>query len=106
MNSAQDLGGRDGFGPVVQEKNEVPFHEEWERRIFGMFLPSAAAVGYSVDEFRHAVERMDHTHCLATSYYEHWLGAFEAIFHERGIVSKDELVARMNELKEKEAHNA
>ena len=36
MNGAHDLGGMHGFGPVEAEPNEPVFHEEWERRVFGV----------------------------------------------------------------------
>ena len=31
MDGIHDLGGRDGFGPIVVEPDEPVFHEPWER---------------------------------------------------------------------------
>jgi integrase len=39
MNGVHDTGGLDGLGPIVVEQDEPVFHADWERRVFGMFLP-------------------------------------------------------------------
>ncbi|WP_250866732.1 SH3-like domain-containing protein [Caballeronia sp. INSB1] len=106
MNSIADMGGMEGFGSITPEKNEPVFHEEWERRCFGMFLTSAAVVGYGVDEFRHGMESIPPVHYLSASYYEHWLGAYERIFAKRGVISPEELNARVEMLKNGGSANA
>ncbi len=93
MNGVHDIGGMDGFGPVVPEADEPVFHADWERRVFGLFTPTALAAGIPVDEFRHAIERMTPVDYLSTSYYEHWLHALETLVVERGLVSVEELAA-------------
>lgn len=99
MNGIHDLGGMHGHGPVLTEENEPPFHEEWEGRVFGLFASTFVFAGFSVDEFRHAIERMPPAHYLETSYYEHWLAAFEEILTTRGFITKEELEARVAEIK-------
>ena len=42
-NTVHDMGGMHGFGPVVPEPNEPPFHEFWESRVFAM----QRAMGYT-----------------------------------------------------------
>ena len=91
MNGIHDLGGMHGFGPVVPEKDEPVFHNEWEKRVFGLFAPLSATGKFSVDEFRHAIERMGHVNYLSTTYYEHWLHAFETLAMEKGILTAEEL---------------
>ena len=95
MNGVHDLGGMHGLGPIVREDNEPYFHEPWEERVFGMFIAAFAGGVYNVDEFRHSIERMAPAHYLTTSYYEHWLHAIETLSVEKGLVSRDELEARM-----------
>jgi len=56
-----------------------------------------------VDEFRHAIEKMDPAHYLESSYYEHWLTAFEELLINHGFVTREELDARIARL-QKEAH--
>ncbi len=91
MNGIHDLGGMHGFGPVEPEKDEPVFHAEWEKRVMGLFAPTSAAGFFGVDEFRHAIERMAPAEYLGTSYYEHWLHAFETLLVEKGIITAEEL---------------
>lgn len=91
MNSAHDLGGMDGLGPIEVEADEPAFHSEWERRVFGVMMGTFAGGHYNVDEFRHAIERMGAVPYLQTSYYEHWLHSMETLLVEKGILSQDEL---------------
>lgn len=104
MNSIADMGGLDGFGPVNPTKTEPVFQAEWERRCFGMFLTSAAVVGFTVDEFRHGMESLEPMHYLSASYYEHWLGAYEKVFADKGIISHEELEARVAKLKQEQGN--
>jgi nitrile hydratase subunit beta len=98
MNGIHDLGGMHGLGPVVAEKNEPVFHEEWEGRAFGLFAATFVFAGYTVDEFRHAIERIEPAHYLESSYYEHWMFAFEDALIKRGFITREELDARMAKL--------
>lgn len=94
MNGVHDLGGMDGMGPIVVEENEPVFHAEWERRVFGMFLPIFACGYFNIDELRHAIEKMGAPAYLNTSYYEHWLHAYETLLVEKGAITAQELDAR------------
>jgi nitrile hydratase len=86
------------MGPIEVEKNEPVFHEEWERRMFAMFVACFAGGHYNVDQFRHAIERMGPIHYLEGSYYEHWLASLETLLVENGSISQKELDARKAEL--------
>ena len=88
MNGIHDLGGMHGFGPIRPEPNEPVFHDEWERRVFGVMMAAFGGGQYNVDQFRHAIERMGAPEYLTTSYYEHWLHAMETLFQERGTISR------------------
>ena len=48
--------------------------------------------------FRHAIERMKPAEYLEGSYYEHWLHAFEDVLAVRGIVTREEMDARVARL--------
>jgi hypothetical protein len=95
MNGIHDLGGKHGMGAIVLDADEPVFHAPWEGRAFAMFATTVVFAGYTVDEFRHAIERMAPADYLQSSYYEHWLHAFEDILIKRGFVSEDELEARV-----------
>ncbi len=98
MNGIHDLGGMHGLGPLVVERDEPVFHHEWERRVFGMFLPIFATGAFNIDELRHAIERMGAAAYLNTSYYEHWLHAFETLLVEKGTLTGGELAERQQQI--------
>ena len=88
-----DLGGVQGFGPVVVEANEPVFHAQWERRAFR--LSTAAMLGGHVSGLRHAIERMDPVWYLSSPYYEHWLTAVATGLVETGVIERTELDERL-----------
>jgi nitrile hydratase len=92
VNGIHDMGGMDGFGPVVREENEPPFHFDWERQIFAITLASGWT--RNADELRHAIERIPPPRYLNSSYYEKWLDAIEILLVDKGVLSRDELEKR------------
>ena len=95
MELAHDLGGRDGFGPVEVELAEPVFHAPWERTARALvYAAMRAHPNATTSAFRHAIERMDPEHYLASSYYEHWLTAAASIAVESGVVDRAELELR------------
>jgi len=100
MNGIHDMGGMDGFGPVTREANEPIFHADWERRVLAIVSVAMAAAEFNIDEFRHAIERIPPGQYLASSYYERWLSAAETLLVERGLVTREELIAKLNDAAE------
>jgi len=82
VNGTHDLGGRDGFGPVVREADEPVFHARWEARVFGAVSLALAGGGANIDRFRHAIERLPPVEYLSAGYYGRWLGALELVLRE------------------------
>jgi nitrile hydratase beta subunit len=91
MNGAHDMGGMQGFGPVVAESDEPVFHAEWERRIFALTLASGAMRQWNIDASRYARESQPPAQYLNNSYYQTWLVGLEKLLVENGIVSAEEL---------------
>jgi nitrile hydratase len=91
MNGAQDLGGQMGFGPVVPEPDEPPFHAEWERRALAVTLACGAMGHWSIDDSRHARETLHPVDYLSSSYYEIWIKALVKLLAREGFVSAEEL---------------
>jgi hypothetical protein len=75
-----------GFGAIENDDDGAPFHHEWEARVFAINRLLLQRGDYTLDEFRHAVERMDPKIYLAASYYERWLHAIETLILEKGII--------------------
>jgi len=94
MNGVHDLGGMDGFGSVDVEVNEPVFHQPWERRVFGLVSAMSVQRFSNTHVFRYAIERMEPSHYLSSSYYEHWLTALATLLVEKSVVSRVELEAR------------
>jgi hypothetical protein len=86
MPSTHDVGGAAGFGPIVREVDEPPFHHEWEARVFALNRRLLQLGFYNLDEFRFAVERMPTEAYLASSYYEKWFIAVERLLREKGVL--------------------
>jgi nitrile hydratase len=83
-----------GFGPVVVEHDEPVFHSQWEGRVFGLVASAFGASLFNGASFRHAIERMDPAHYLASSYYEHWMTSLATLIVESGKAARDELERR------------
>ena len=82
MDGIHDLGGRQGFGGSLVERDEGVFHDDWERRVFAIASLLMGLGCFNIDEFRHAIERLDPVAYLADGYYGRWLGACELLVHE------------------------
>lgn len=97
MEGPHDVGGKHGLGLVNPEPNEPVFHYPFEGRVYGLAFCTIASGVHTVDAKRHAIETMSHPHYLDSSYYEHWLYAIEKIMHDKGLITKDEVDARVAE---------
>jgi nitrile hydratase beta subunit len=95
VNGAHDLGGMHGFGPVEIERDEPVFHREWERRAFALTLAAGYLGRWNIDQSRRAREQMEPAAYLASTYYEHWLFGLERLLDETGLVTREELEARI-----------
>ncbi|MFC0242988.1 nitrile hydratase subunit beta [Rhodopseudomonas telluris] len=93
MDGAHDMGGMDGFGPVVPEPNEPVFHAAWERRAFALTLAMARHGGWNLDMTRFARENRSPADYLSKSYYQIWIAGLEKLMAERGLVTPDEISA-------------
>jgi nitrile hydratase len=93
VNSIHDLGGMDGFGPVVSEPAEPPFHAPWEGRVLALQRALGFAGLWTIDESRASIEMMDPVAYLRDSYYKKWLAGLEHRVLAHGLVGADELAA-------------
>jgi len=93
MNGPQDLGGRAGFGPVVSEPDEPLWHAGWEPRALALTIATAALGHWTLDEVRHAREKLPPAFYLSARYYDIWLTALEALLIRHGELTPDELAA-------------
>ena len=93
MNGVHDMGGMDGFGKVVEEENEPPFHEKWEGRVLALQRAMGYAGAWHIDDSRYAQETLSPQTYLAASYYWRWALGMQKNLLERGFVGQDEIDA-------------
>jgi nitrile hydratase beta subunit len=94
MDSIHDLGGKQGYGKIRYALNATAFHAPWEVRVNSLYAFAVRSGIFNMDEYRHAIERMDPRHYLTASYYERSLTSLATLCVEKGIVTREELEAR------------
>jgi nitrile hydratase len=94
------MGGMHGLGPIVREENEPTFHTDWEGHVLALARAMMAGRHFNLDEFRHAMERIEPSSYLRSSYYERWLEGTITMLLEKGVITEGELDARLAELAE------
>ncbi|MDX1402280.1 MAG: nitrile hydratase subunit beta, partial [Kiloniellales bacterium] len=73
MDGVHDMGGMHGFGPVPYEKNQKTFHEDWEKRAWGLCQGATYPDWANLDAGRHDLEVMPPHLYLSYSYFERWI---------------------------------
>lgn len=97
MNSGADLGGTDGFGPIPYRREEPRFHDDWERKVFGVDLAVEALGLVPTDAVRFGVENRPPDQYLQMSYYERWLASLEWVLAEWGVLDRDDIAGEAPE---------
>ena len=87
--SHADLGGAEGFGPVVIDVGDGPFHGTWEARVHALTLAMGATGSWNLDMTRCAREALPQYNQL--SYYEKWLAGLEKLLLAKGLVTREEI---------------
>ena len=93
MNGVHDMGGQQGFGPVLLEEAEPLFHADWESRAMAMTVAMGACGQWNIDLSRSARESLPPAVYLSSTYYEIWIRALEKLLLERSMVTQAELAA-------------
>jgi nitrile hydratase subunit beta len=92
MNSAHDLGGMQGFGPIPEVAPDSPlFHADWEKKVLALTLAMGNTGSWNIDQMRAARENMPPGRYLTSSYFEIWLSGLEKAMLARGLVTAEEL---------------
>ena len=93
MNGVHDMGGQQGFGPVLLEENEPLFHADWESRAMAITVAMGASGQWNIDLSRSARESLPPAIYLSSTYYEIWIRALEKLLLDRGMVTQAELAS-------------
>lgn len=94
MDGMHDLGGKQGFGRVRYTLDAPAFHASWEVRANSLYGFAVRQGLFNMDEYRHAIERMEPRHYLTASYYERSLTSLATLCVEKGVFTREELEQR------------
>jgi nitrile hydratase len=94
MDGMHDLGGKQGFGRIRYTHDASAFHAAWDVRANSLYVFAVRRGIFNMDEYRHAIERMDPRHYLTASYYERSLTSLATLLVEKGVVTHAELEQR------------
>lgn len=92
MDGIHDLGGREGFGAIDVNEADVPFHHEWEGRMWSI-SKATRQPDWSIDWWRWIRELIDPIDYLSRPYYDSWAQTQIAAFIASGVFTLDEIVA-------------
>lgn len=98
MNGPHDVGGLHGLGKVEREVNEPPFHEDWEKIVLAMRVILSNKRVYGMHDSRYGVERLHPRDYFNFSYYERWLASLITNIIEKGVITREELEAKLREI--------
>lgn len=91
MDGIHDLGGMEGFGPLIIEVDEPVFHDQWEGRVMAMRVLMGFWRKWNIDVGRHSIERLPPKDYLGCSYYEKWLASLVNLTVSANLLTTDEL---------------
>jgi nitrile hydratase subunit beta len=91
MNGAHDLGGMQAFGPIRPEANDLPLHDDWERRVLALMLAMGATGSWNIDTSRAARESLPPAQYLGSSYFEIWFEGLKKLLVAKGLATVEEI---------------
>lgn len=97
--ATHDVGGLD-FGPIDRHEHDLAL---WEKRVDAMLIllvgPKKGA--FKIDAMRRVIEDYGQQEYDRTEYYEKWARAIRNLVVEQDILTKEEVEARMAEVRAK-----
>jgi len=97
--AAHDVGGLE-FGPIDREEHDLAL---WEKRTDALLrlLVGPQKRAFTVDGMRRVIEDYGQQQYDRTTYYEKWIRAVRNLVVEQEIVTREEIEARMAEVRER-----
>jgi hypothetical protein len=96
VTGVNDLGGSPG-GPIDKSQHEI---EDWERLADAVTIVLDKKGIKTTDEHRRAQESLPPEQYEALSYYERWVAATELLLVEKGVLTREEIDTKAQELME------
>ena len=95
MPKVHDRGGWPNDDPIDPDEHEM---EEWERQVDALNGVLTDKGLKNTDQLRRAIESLDLKTYESLAYYEKWTAAMEMLLIEQGVMTKDEIDAKMASL--------
>ena len=92
MDSIHDLGGKQGHGHVDVNEPEVPFHHDWEGRMWAISR-TVRAPDWTIDWWRHVRENIDPVDYLARPYFDQWMQTYSVAYVLSGMFTPEEIIS-------------
>jgi nitrile hydratase accessory protein len=96
----REIADMQGGEALPRKNGELVFDAAWEARVFGMTISMHEKKLFDWNEFRseliEEIAEADREGSEST-YYERWLDAFEHLLVEKGLLTHDELSARLEQ---------
>src|SRR5215203_2467008 len=96
----REIADMQGAEALPRKNGEFVFDAAWEARIFGMTISMHERQLFAWNEFRdELIEEIAEADRSGSEspYYERWLAAFEHLLIEKGLLSQEELAARVED---------
>ena len=97
MTGIHDRGGSLDAGPIDKSQHEI---EDWERLADAVTIVLDKKGIKTTDEHRRAQESLPPELYRSLGYYERWIAATEALLVEKGVLTREEIDARSEEIGE------
>ena len=95
MRGPHDVGGL-AFGPVDTAAHDP---SAWDKQVDGTFVSLVAKGITRADEMRRCVEQLGEDGHAHLAYYERWTAAMMRLVIEKGLLTQDEIDARVAEIR-------
>jgi len=86
-----DMGGQLGGSVPIDPQGQLVFAENWQARALAVTIAAGGLGKWTLDESRHARERLPAADYMAYGYYEKWMAGLATLLVEHGLVTMDEL---------------
>ena len=86
-----DMGGQPGGRVPIDLQGQPVFAQNWQARALAVTVAAGGLGKWTLDESRHARERLPAEDYMAYGYYEKWMAGLATLLVEHGLVTMDEL---------------
>ena len=95
MSKVHDRGGWPNDNPIDRSEHNM---DEWERRVASLSSVLGDKGLKNADQLRRAIESLSQDQYETLSYYEKWTAAMETLLVEQGVMTREEIDQKMDEL--------